>query len=326
MPKSYGQKLKLLYLMKFLLERTDGNHGLSAPELIRLLEEKGISAERKSVYDDLRALASFGVDIVKDRDGYRVASRLFELPELKLLVDAVQSSKFVTAKKSGELIAKLETLASREEAKQLHRQVYVGNRVKTMNESIYYNVDKIHDAINGNSQITFFYFEYSAKKEKQYRHNKLRYRVSPYALCWSDENYYMIAYDGQASKLKHYRVDKMDEIQVERDPREGKELYQSFDTALYTKGVFGMFGGEEETVVLRFENRMAGIVLDRFGKEITLRPDGEQHFQIRIPVRVSPQFMAWVFGLGSGAEILSPESVKQRYRAMLKEALDAGKA
>ena len=321
MPKSANQKLKILYLMKFLLEQTDEEHGLSVSEMISQLQTYGIRAERKSIYDDMETLQSFGLDIVKERKKYFLASRLFELPELKLLVDAVQASKFITLKKSQELIGKIETLVSQNEAKLLHRQVYVGNRIKTMNESIYYNIDKIHEAIIKNFKIYFYYFEYNVKKEKQYRHDTKQYQVSPYALCWSEENYYMIAYDSEAEQIKHYRVDKMDRISIASQERDGKEVFEAFDIAVYTRGVFGMFGGVEESVTLRLENRMVGIALDRFGKEVAIIPDGEHHFLIHIRVKISPQFMAWMFGLGTGIKIVSPERVKQNYVSMLEEHL-----
>lgn len=321
MPKSANQKIKILYLVKFLLEQTDVEHSLTVPEMISQLQRQGISAERKSIYDDLETLQNFGLDIVKGKNGYFLASRLFELPELKLLVDAVQASKFITLKKSEELIAKIETLVSQNEAKSLHRQVYVGNRIKTMNESIYYNIDKIHETIIKNLKICFYYFEYDAKKQKQYRHGEKLYQVSPYALCWSDENYYMIAFDAEAQQVKHYRVDKMDKINIVFQERDGKEIFDAFDIAVYTRGVFGMFGGDEERVTLRLENRMVGIALDRFGKEISIIPDGEHHFLIHIHVKVSPQFLAWIFGLGSGIKIVSPEHVKQSYVSMLNENL-----
>ena len=238
MPKSSNQKLKLLYLMKTFQEKTDEQHALSVPELIAELGRYDISAERKSIYDDLEALKLFGLDIESARGrttGYYLASKNFELPELKLLVDSVQSSKFITLKKSMALIKKIESLCSVWEGQSLQRQVYVANRIKTMNESIYYNVDKIHTGIADNRKISFMYFEYAVTKEKVYRRGGGRYVVSPYALTWDDENYYMIAYDSDAGLIKHYRVDKMTDIAVTDEKRDGSEHFQNLDIAVYSK-------------------------------------------------------------------------------------------
>ncbi len=326
MPKSSNQKLKLIYLMKILLEKTDEEHGMTTADIIAALAAQGISAERKSIYDDIEALRLFGIDIVKNQNGrgtdYRVVSRDFEMPELKLLVDAVQSSKFITRKKSDELIKKIEGFASIHEARQLHRQVYVANRIKTMNESIYLTVDKIHSAITLNKKITFQYFEWSPKKEKILRHDGALYSVSPWALTWDDENYYLIAYESSSNLIKHYRVDKMLKISVTDDEREGKELFDGFDMALYSKKTFGMFGGKEETVRLRCKNKMANIIIDRFGTESIISCVDSEHFEITIKVAVSPVFLSWLMNFGSDIKIISPQSVIEKFKNLAKESLE----
>jgi len=325
MPKSSNQKLKLLYLMKILLEKTDEDHGLTTAEIISSLANCGINAERKSIYDDIEALRLFGIDIIKNQNGrstdYRVVNRDFEMPELKLLVDAVQSSKFITRKKSDELIKKIEGFASVHEARQLHRQVYVANRIKTMNESIYLSVDKIHTAITLNKKIEFQYFEWSPKKEKVLRHNGEIHRASPWALTWDDENYYLIAYDSKDGIIKHYRVDKMLRISVAEDEREGKELFDNFDMALYSKKTFGMYRGKEETVCLRCKNSMANVIIDRFGTDLIIRTVDSEHFEITVKVSVSPVFLGWLVTFGNGIKIVSPQSVIDEFKKLAGAAL-----
>ena len=331
MPKSPNQKMKPLLLQRILLERTDEDHGLTVPELIALLEEEGVAAERKSVYSDLQTLADFGLDIVKRKESgkvvYYVGARTFELPELKLLVDAVQSSRFTTHKKSNQLIQKVEGFASRYQAQQLQRQVFVANRVKTMNESIYINVDKIYEAIAANRCITYRYLDWAFRDgaaggyEKQFRRQGKTYRVSPWSLCWADERYYMIGFDSEAGLIKHYRVDKMLGIALTDEPRDGQEHFEHFDMAVYTRQVFGMFGGNEQTVTLRFENRLLGVVLDRFGEDVPIRREDADTFQVRVRVAVSPQFLSWVFSFGGGARIVSPAAVADTMREQLASVM-----
>jgi len=321
--KSSNQKLKLLYLMKILLEQTDEEHPMSVPQLIAELKRYDVSAERKSIYDDLECLRLFGLDIcsVKSKSyGYFVASRDFELPELKLLVDSVQASKFITKKKSLELISKIESLAGKYAATKLRRQVYVTNRVKTVNEQIYYNVDKIYEAISENRQITFRYFELDVDKQKVYRKDGGLYCESPLALSWDDENYYMIVYKKKYGNFAHYRVDKMDSIELCDEKRDLPE--QDFDLSEYTKSVFSMFGGKAVNVSVKFENSLAGVVFDRFGTDIpTMRVD-ENHFVCNLNVAVSPVFLGWFVGFGSKAEILSPDFVIDEMKKLLGQVTD----
>lgn len=312
MPKSSHQKLKLLYLMKILQEKTDENHALTVPQIIEELARCGISAERKSIYDDLEALRIFGLDIVSVKakaTGYLVAGRTFQLPELKLLADAVASAKFITEKKSRELIRKIESLTSIYEAKQLQRQVYVLGRVKAMNEQIYYNVDAIHQAIAQDRKIAFRYFEYTLEKQKQFRNEGAAYVVSPYALSWDDENYYMIAYYEKHPNLSHFRVDKMEDIALLEAPRQKLPDRKEFCPAEYAKKVFGMFGGEEELLTLQFDNSLIGVVLDRFGREITICPRNGSSFVVRVNALVSPTLLGWLFSFGDKVKILAPEDL-----------------
>ena len=319
MPRESSQKLKLLYVMRYLLRSSDEAHPVTVQQIIDFLSGEGIPAERKSIYDDVEALRCFGLDIIQVKigrqSGYYVGSREFELPELKLLVDSVQSSKFITHKKTASLIKKIETLASVHSAQLLHRQVFVKNRIKTMNESIYYNVDEIHNGISNNRKIRFLYFEYNVAKERQYRHGGAYYVVSPFAMTWDDENYYLVAYDSEAGIIKHYRVDKMEKISTLDEERDGQEVYQALDMAVYTRKVFGMFTGDETKVQMRFENHLVGAVLDRLGSEVFIVPDGPAHFTVRTDVVVSPQFFAWVLGFGPQAQIVGPAHVVDSMKA-----------
>jgi predicted DNA-binding transcriptional regulator YafY len=321
-----GQKLKPLYLMDYLLRYADEDAPVTMKQILDHLRSQGIPAERKGIYGDLEALRAYGLDILTAGSGkntaYFVGQRTFELPELKLLVDSVQSAKFITRAKTDALIRKIETLTSVHEARNLQRQVYVANRVKQMNESIYYNVDKIHSAISRNRQLRFRYFRYTVRKTKEYRRGGAEYRVSPYALTWDDENYYLVAYDPENREIRHYRVDKMDRIRVAGEEREGLEAFRALDMGKYSRAVFGMFSGEPTQVTLRFRNHLVGAVLDRLGQDAPLVQEDEDHFRVTAEVVVSPQFFAWVFGFGTEARILSPASAAEemgRYAAAVSD-------
>ena len=319
MPKSSNQKLKLIYLMKILLERTDETHSITMPEIIDALAAYDISAERKSLYNDIENLRVYGLDVIgtqEDRTySYHIGNRQFELAELKLLVDSVQSAKFITVKKSNELIKKIEGLASKYEASQLHRQVFVAGRVKTMNESIYYNVDRIHTAIAENSRITFQYFQWNVDKKIELRHDGALYEVSPWALSWDDENYYLIAYDSSERMIKHFRVDKMLDIQSNGRGREGRQAFKAFDMAAYARKMFGMYGGKEELVRIECDNSFAGVMIDRFGKDVSMIRLDDERFVVNVEVAVSRQFLAWTIGLGDGVTLTGPENVVEMMNA-----------
>ena len=325
MAKSANQKLKLLYIIKILEEKTDESHALNTSEIIAELEKHEIAAERKSIYNDMHELCNFGYDIIhnktKENGGYYLGSRNFEIAELKLLVDAVQASKFITQKKSKDLIRKIEGLVSVHDAKQLQRQVFVTDRIKTANESIYYNVDYIHKAIQTNKAISFKYFEWTVDKQMRFRKEGEKYIVSPFLLIWKEENYYMVAYDSEQDMLKHYRVDKMNELTITQELRQGNEVFSHYNPANYSNRNFSMFGGGEETVSIQFPNSLIGVVIDRFGKEIDIRKREEEFFSIRVSIAVSTQFYGWITGLGKGVTILGPENVRSDYQKYLKSIL-----
>lgn len=330
MARENGQKLKILYLLKILTEETDERHVMGTAAILDRLLFYGIRAERKAIYDDIEQLRQFGYDIVyvKSRTcgGYYMGSREFELPELKLLVDAVQASRFMTAKKSRELIGKLEKFAGKEEARQLQRQVFVAGRIKTEQENIYYNVDAIHRALQEQVQISFFYMEWGLDGALHPKGGGKLYRISPWALLWSDENYYMIGFDGEADMIKHYRVDKMQNIKMLDLKRLGEEAFQDFDLAAYANRTFSMYGGQTVEVRLTFRNDLAGVVMDRFGKDTRMRPVDAAHFAVRVQVAVSGQFFGWLSGLGNGVKLTGPGNVVQAYREHLQQILTAYEA
>ena len=318
MPKGTHQKFKLYRLAQIMLENTDDAHYITMPEIMAGLEKYGITADRKSIYNDLRDLETLGIEVegepVGNRYHYHVVDRPFELPELKLLVDAIQSSRFITEKKTNALIRKLEKLVSRYEAQRLQRQVYVSGRIKTMNESIYYTVDAVHNAISENRKIRFQYFQWNVKKEMELRHGGAWYHISPWGLAWENENYYMVGYDSQAGRIKHYRVDKMLHIRISEEEREGRSHFRKLDMADYAAKSFGMFGGEEQTVRLLVDNSLAGVILDRFGRDVIFMPADREHFTVNVDVHVSGQFLGWVFSLGEKVKILAPKSVAEQMR------------
>lgn len=333
MAKQMNQKEKLPRLAQYLYEQSDEQHPVTMEMLLTHLRGLGIAAERKSIYSDLETLIACGCDIERrggKNGGYYVASRSFELAELKLLVDAVQSSRFITYRKSAELISKVEQLASVHQARALQRQVYVAGRVKTMNESIYYNVDSIHTAISTNRSICFKYYRWAVSPalqlEKQYGHDGAQYEVSPWALLWADENYYMIAFDEHLRDMRHYRVDKMENIFIKEFPRDGAAAFQQLDMAAYARRVFGMFHGKEETVTLRCAVYLAGVLHDRFGEDLELRPDAEPGWiRLTVKIAVSPQFYGWLCGLGADIAIAAPASAAQAFQEYLQAILQANR-
>ena len=323
--KREGQKMRLLALKAILERETDDHHGISMERILELLrEEYGIEAERKSIYDDMRVLReSDFLDVTppqgKDRE-YSVASRTFELPEIKMMIDSIQSSKFLSERKSRELIRKIETLCSKHEANTLQREVVLANRVKSTNTKIYFNIDAIHAAIANNSQITFQYFDYDLFKERKYFKKGEKYSASPWKLIYADENYYLLAFEG--GKFKHFRVDKMENVVEAHGVREASYDAARLDMANYNKYTFNMYGGEVEPVTMVFQNRMMGTVLDRFGHDILVMKEDERHFRITVPVAISMQFFGWVFGLGKMVRIVEPEDVKAKMKKALQDILE----
>ena len=326
MARGENQKLKLAYLTRIMLEKTDEEHGLTLAQIIAELEARGVTAERKSLYNDFADLTDkLGIEIIKEQSGrdvlYHVASREFELAEVKLLIDAIQSSKFITEKKSRDLIKKMKSFVSEHQASQLSRQVYVQGRAKTMNESIYYNVDDLHKAIGENKKISFKYYRWNVQKKLEERNHGIVFTVSPWALTWDDENYYLVAFDDYDQKIKHYRVDKMKQIELLDEKRAGKEEFKGFDMAAYSKMNFGMYNGRKETVKFEFNNYMVGVFLDRFGKDISIREIDEKNSETRVEVAISPQFFAWVMSLGDEVKLTGPDVVVEEMKEYVQNFL-----
>lgn len=318
MPKGDHQKLKMLYLAKIFSQETDEQHALTMPEVISSLKSYGVNADRKTLYMDFDELRDFGLDIISEQRGrntyYYLGSRAFELPELKLLVDSVQSAKFITEKKSHALIKKLEGLVSKYQAKYLQRQVLISGRVKAINESVYYNVDKLHEAINTGKQIRFQYYRWNVRKEMELRNKGAWYHASPWCLMWDDEYYYLVGYDSDDREIKHFRVDKMLNITITDKNRDGRQAFKDFDIAKYSKSIFGMYGGEETPVTIEGKNAMVGVLIDRFGKDIAILPKDDDHFITHVHVAVSNQFLGWIFALGDGIKITGPQEVVEQMR------------
>lgn len=325
MAKSENQKLKMIYLMDKFIKDTDEEHGITVKEMIEYLEKNEVGAERKSLYDDIARLQDYGLDIISEKVGretyYKLVSRDFELAELKLLVDSVQSSKFITTAKTNQLIKKIEGLTSKYQARELQRQVYVVNRVKNPNEKIYLFVDQLHEAIHSRSQITFQYGAWDTSK-KLIPKKEEPYVISPWVLCWYDENYYLIGYDHKAGKEKHFRVDKLLKLDVCKPSDEYVDKPEELDIATYNSKVFGMFGGQPNRVKLKVNNKLVGVVLDRFGTDVTLIPvKDEDAFTVNVDVAFSQQFVGWLIGLGDDVEVIAPDSLREEVKKSLEEIL-----
>ncbi len=323
--KRENQKCKILVIRDLLLE-TDEQHPLTVADLIAALNGRGIDAERKSVADDIAALTDYGMDIesvaVGKRKGYYLASRTFEPAELKMLVDSVQAAKFLSPKKTRALIKKLAALSSRGEAALLKRQLYLSDRGKTDNESVFYNIDAVHTAIGENREISFVYWQYDLRKKRVPRRNGARYCVSPFALVWDDEFYYLIAYDAEDARIKHYRVDKMNRITILDSERKGRDAFAAIDMGEYTSRNFSMFAGEEADVVLDCDESVIGVIVDRFGSGVSVHPEGNR-FRAYVRVAVSEQFFGWVAALGGAVRIVSPQPVRDRFEALLDRVRSA---
>lgn len=326
MPKNEKQKLKLLTLAKLFWEHTDHDHGLTIREIRQYLEAEGIKAERKSLYDDFAALEDFGLTIEKRGSGqavtYHLVHRRFQVAELKLLVDAVQSAKFFSETTGRNLIGKLSELVSTHEAGALKREIYISDRLRGSSERLYKTVDTVHTAIADNVKVSFLYFNYDEKKRKQYRRGGARYIVSPWGLIWSDGNYYMVAYDSEEDCLKHFRVDKMEDPAPETAKREGRMLGEALDLSAYAKKMFGMYHGDETLVTLCVDNALSGVILDRFGHEPAFVAVDPSHFEVRVRVSVSPQFLGWIMSFGRAIRIVGPANVVEDYRKLAAEILE----
>ena len=321
MAKRENQKQKLMRLLEILMRETDDEHGLSMSEIISHLSEYGISAERKSIYDDFIALEEFGFYVSHTQTRppkYKLDTKIFELAELKMLVDAVQASKFITAKKSREIIEKLGIFAGAHRSRELSRQVYVEDRVKTQTNTSIYSIDSIHAAINGGRKLSFKYFDYNGEKKKVFRHGGALYITTPCALLWDDENYYLVSFDEEAEKIKNFRVDKMQDVNALDERGVKNDVIDAFDPGAYSKKIFGMYGGVEELVTLECREHLAGPMIDRFGTE-PLFTKTDFGFKLSVRVMVSPTFFSWLLGFGEDIRISAPQNVKIQFKENLRK-------
>ena len=315
MPKQEGQKSKLLALLRIFEQQTDENHLLNVPQLVELLEAQGIRCERKSVYSDIEALGALGYDIKLRRGrggGYFLASRTFDLAELKLLVDAVQSSRVISKSTSDKLIKKLEGLTSHYEGSQLQRQVYVDGRPKSANKELPYSVDALFSAINKGRMVQFRYKKVGRPETRT---------ISPWQMVWENGCYYLIAYqdEKEPAGIRNYRVDRMSSVTVLGDARRGKAEFRQFDLPAYLRKHFNMFGGPEHRVTLRCTADLESAMRDRFGRTPLFVPEEDgAYFHFDVPVCVSPQFYGWVCGFGGKVEVTAPAEVRQGLREIAK--------
>ena len=323
MPKNENQKLKLYYLYKIMLEKTDENHGITMQEILSELEERGISSERKSIYRDFKVFTDvMGIEIIGGQEGpnycYHVGQKQFEIAELKFLVDAIQASKFISEKKTRELIAKLESSVSTYDASLMNREVTVAGRVKNMNESIYYTIDEIYHGMTEDRCIRFKYFSWNVKGQEEFRRDGAFYEVAPWALHFDDERYYLVAYDMEKDEIRHYRVDKMREVSLSENKRKGAAEFKKTNKSKYSQQYFRMYGGDIERVTLKCKNEMANVIVDQFGEDARMMPLDKEYFKVNVDVAVSEQFLGWVFALGGGVKIAGPENVKKAMEKALK--------
>ena len=316
-------KSRILYVYKLLNQKSDEKNQVTGTQIIKYLKSLGISAHRRTVASDIEQLIEFGIDVItikSTQNRYYIGSRDFELPEVKLLVDAVESSRFITTKKSTELVKKLSCLVSENQAAELNHQVFIDRRVKPENEEIYYTVDTIHNAIENKKQIEFKYYEYNGEKEKVFRNNGKAYKLSPYAQVWNDDNYYVVGYCKKHGKISKFRVDRMTKVKLTEN--DAYPMPKEFNGADYAKNIFSMYDGETKTVELKCTNELMKVIIDKFGFDVETKPLGSNCFKAIVDVSVSPTFFGWVFQFAGNMSILAPLDVKDQYAEMNKKAMN----
>lgn len=306
--------------MNILLNETDENHPLNANEIIDRLNEMGVDAERKSIYSDISTLLEYGLNIEKSEEykgGYYIADKSFELAELKLLVDAISSSRFISEKKAKDLVDRIAGLGNVYDARELSRQVVVPNRNQGRGEKTFYAIDTIYRCIDENHKMSFKYFKWNAKKEKEFKYDGERITVSPACLMWFDENYYLVAYSDKREDIRYYRVDKMESVEEIDELREGIADIDRKRIAQIARNSFGMYQGETRTVNIVCDSSIVGVFIDRFGYDIDITEKGNKA-RVRIELEVSPQFYGWISGLGDKAYIEGPKDIRDEYKDYIK--------
>ena len=318
-----NNKARILYVLRYMWEETNEAHIVNCGDILAYLQKRGITAERKTIYSDIDALKDAGIAIENvrgKRGGYYISDRIFDLPELKILIDGIASSKFLTYGKSKSLINKLMGLCSKFDAEEIGSNLFITGRIKSMNESIFYNVDQINRAINQNKKISFKYFDYNVQKKKVFHDNGEKRIVSPYAMVLDSEKYYLVAYNHKENLIKHYRLDKIFAINILDEDRQ--KAPEEIVFPKYTDKLFSMYGGETKSVVMEFDAKLSHTVIDKFGKSIPfLNGRDDNHFMIRADVAISDQFFGWIFGLGDKARIISPPEVTELMAERLRQNL-----
>lgn len=316
-----GQKIKLLYIIKILTELTDEEHPLSATEICQKLESYDVTAERKAIYDDINCLIDFGYDIIQTRvpkNGYFLASRDFELPEIFLLGDAVRTAKFISEKKTRELTAKLDALTSRYQSKRNIRGIYIDGSGKTSNEEIFYNIDAINTAIEEGKKITFKYGRRTLKNGREIVTEYKEHIVSPYAMTWQDDHYYLICNYDKYDNLMNLRIDRIRAIKLTDAPirnfSEVSDYRDTFDVADYTKKLFGMFGGDMQEIKLRCNNAILEPVVDRFGKNIFITNVTDTSFDFTVKAAISDGLVTWIMNYADNIEVIKPTLLRDKIK------------
>ena len=316
------QKQKLLTMKQYFEQKTDDEHSITGNKLIDILAQYGIKAERKTIYDDIKTLCDSGMDIEITKDGhsnaYYLGARTFQDEELFVLVDAIASCKFLTKKKSQELIAKIQGLTSEYKAKQLRRDVFVNNRSKAMNESVYYNLNKVQEGIFEKKTISFQYYDYNFNKKKILKHDGEIYTVSPFVTVWEEDNYYLVCYCNKHEKICRYRIDRMANVSVNTGEKRRELTADEKLEVTNCQSVYSMYGGETETVTLEFENHLLSTVIDRFGEKVICHQNSDHSFYINTEVQISPTFWGWLFKFGSEARVIAPENVVELAKKQLE--------
>lgn len=319
------RKVKLIKLLELLQQRTDMQHPMTNSQVCAAMEEMGIPCDRRIITQDVAVLNELGYEIMVTMIGhekaYYVDDRSFSVPELKILIDAVHASSFITEKKSQELIEKLAALGGIHRAEVLTRNMVCFNTRKHSNEKILYTIDRLEEAILAQKKIIFLYFDLNENGERVYRRGGHHYVVEPVALVFNEDNYYLSCYSSRHDSTSNYRVDRMDAVEIIDEPCSEKAVSLRDEVAAYTEQAFKMFGGQQEDVVLEFERGLIGVVYDKFGEGVKMLPSGERKCIATVKVRISPTFWGWLFQFAGEMKVLSPAWVAQEYRNHAQKVL-----
>ena len=326
-------RLKILYIIDELKNKSDENHYIKTSEIIEELNNRGLTADRKSIYNYIESLIEYGMDIEKSKKGYKLVSRTLELAELKMIADALGASRCISPKKTKDIVRKLGKITSEYNRSKLDRQVYIEDMVKSSNSSVIYNIDAIYNAVSMNKKISFNYlkttvdFDEKEKIHKDIKRNAknepIVYVQSPYALLWKNENYYLLAYDSDIQGEKTFRVDRMLNVETLRNKRDGERYFTDFDTSEFVNTAFSMFGGEYTRIELKVKKELIGVILDRFGNDMEIYEDKNDSscFLCNPCIQKSNLFFSWISGFGNGIELRKPENLRSEYLKYLENII-----